>query len=372
MVLQSLWDVVSAIWNVAWMMIVGIIFLIIILFWNRIVSAWNNLTEKVLYWITWTHIQKQLPEDLTGPRGKRGGGKQTLQLGEGERLEVVLIPPPASIWLQRQPVSNPKRRNAEGKPVKGAPPLLYWVFILPVLAEGILLSIWAIVSLFGNDMPVIPSFGWFVVAFCLGLILFVPMYWMYEWNRRHYRLVVTTLMAYVISFRAITREYHRSPSPMELVEEVILDSTYSQQTGFLGRLFGGWLQEARDVGNLFMGSRVQEAADFMTFFPSVSALGEIFKAINSLAKTREATRKAALQMAQDLKLSGHAEEARGGLALSGRMSEVAAALQKADAVLNAWRQENPSGAMLNLVDPRILDFTRWDLNTGEPLPEQGV
>lgn len=321
---------------------------------------WSTLIEEIIWWLSWLHIKRQLPEDLGG------GGRETFELGEGERLELVLIRPRMMMWLQWGPPANPKRKDEEGKPARGAPPLIFWPIFLPIFF--VLLSFSLSMMTEGADWLKYPDLLYLAAAsWALGLLCCLPIYWLYEWERRHYRLVMTNLMAYVIKITPITREWHRSPSPLRLLEEVILDSTWSEGQNLLARILGGWLQELRGLGDAWMGTRVIGAADIIRGFPHVSALGKIFQQLNRSALDVHATREVAEKLSREMRYRGLASSATAGLRAVGDRSAYEDAIRQAQAIIEAWRKEHPSGEKLNLLDPRILGFTRWNLETGEPL-----
>lgn len=333
-------------------------------------KIFGKITERVIWWLTWLHLRRQLPEDMVGPFGWKGGGGQTIKMSNGEELQFVLIRPPISMWLLRQPVANPARERNIASPSHGLPSLMTWTLMLPIIAIAGLLLVWAFLILFAeSNLPGLPPWSLFRAVGICSLFLLIPIYWGYEWNRRHYRLVVTSLMAYIITAKALTREFQLSRSPTKLIEETFVSSSGSEQPRFLGRLLGGWLHEFRDTGDLFMGTRVQAMADFLRFFPSISSIGEILHTIYGTAKGIDMSLQVAYRMHDEARLKGFAEEAGIPMAISGQTSAIERGIRQANAIIESWRAEHPGGKDLNLFDPRIIGFTLWNLETGERLEE---
>ncbi|MDP2874385.1 MAG: hypothetical protein Q8N84_03805 [bacterium] len=333
-----------------------------LVFWRELTAGWDFLTEDVMTRLDWFHLRSQLPEHLGG------GGGQTVELGDGEGLQFVLNPSKVQMWLMRQPVSNPRRLTEDGKPAVGAPPLIAWIFILPLGIASVSFFLWSMINFFwglSSDLPILELTGLSVTA---GLLLFPLVYWIYDWNRRHYLLVVTNLVAYIVTFQALTREYHRSPSPLSLLEEVIVDSSWSKTTNFVTRAIGGWLNEKFGIGDAFMGTRVMGAADVLTAFPWITSIVEIFQFLNRAAKEHQQLRDIYHKMANELRVRAQATTQFAGLTKAGERTTAGDFVAQADSIIKAWRDAHPSKHRLNMVDPAILGYTRWDLQTGEELP----
>lgn len=365
-------EVVASVLGATWWMVAVLLLLAIITFRRPIAAGWGRLTEKVIWWLTWIHLRNQLPEDLKGPFGWHGGGKQTFDLGEGEKLELVLVPAPKSVWFSRPMVVNPDRRDDQGKPAQSfLPPLCFGLIIYPALAVAVTILGWFILWFFSRvPSSLAPQVA--ITSAALGsLLLMAPTFWLYEFNRRNTRLVVTTLMGYILIIRALTRELHRSLSPLINIEETRVDSAWSESQNIVLRTAGGWIQELRDWGNIFFGTRVQRMGDLLKIFPSITALEEIVKTLNGDAKGYDDAKKMALKMAQEAIYKGHAAEALAGTTVAGGRSPLLDAMREAEAIMNAWRAEHPDpeGATINLTDPRIRGFTLWNLENGERLEE---
>jgi len=369
---QILGDVFSAIFSTAGWVILGLLALLVVLFRRQIAATWSRLTEWVIAVFTWIHLSESLPKDYEAPWPFRGygGGREDQEMAEGEQLELVLIAPRSSIWLARQPAANPNRKDSEGKPAKGSPPLIAFVFILPLLLVAVVWFSWSLLWFFNDGVPVFPPASFLVLVAIGGLLLFVPVYWVCEFNRRNQKLVVTTLVAYRYVCKFGTRVMHRSPNPLVWIQEAEVSSAFSESPNALARAFGGWWNKLDGTGDLDFGTVFETAGEMLRRFVRVSILGEILKALNSEAKARKFSKELALKLSGSVVYNGSAEEAIAPVGMAGGRSAFGEALQKSEAILEQFRRDHPGGGVLNCADPRMIGYTLWDLETGDPLPER--
>lgn len=342
------------------MSVITIVYLVLLLMEGGVIyGSIATLTPGVLTWLSRTFYRNQLPKYLGGGKG------QDFPLAQGEDLQFVLVQSPIQMWFMRQPLVNPRRMDAEGNRAKGDPPLVAWIIILPLAFTVAACLCWYLHMCFVLKEAKSFPLDLLPLVACFSLLCFPLVYWVYEWNRLHFRLVVTLSTIYIVPVH-IPWEIHLSPTPVSEAREPIGDSTWSESPSWLARMVGGLLYEKLGISNAFISSRAIGAADLLVAFPWAYQVLKILIILRRQYLDTDADMAAFGKVSRETRLRAIAMGAGGKpMTIAGGPSESAQALVQAEKLEQVFAKRFAEGRWINFLDSALLGqdgkgWTRWN------------
>ncbi len=327
-------------------------------------SAWRVIKEEIFNIFDFLWLRPFLPED------QGGKGRFTIQLTQGERVEFVMPSSPVKMWLSGNSFPDPRVEE------KGYPPLLAWLLLWPAILTSLEFIYLLQPLLLGGayrtwDMP----WYWWLCGVVCALVVFVSVYLLYEWNRRHEYWVQTTKSAYLVCIRALSGRTTRPESPVTMIRESRISSLFAEGTNIIAQFIGGVILRRYDIGSIIIGSAAYGPfQDWLVGMPHVTAFQEILHLIVGRSGGVIDDITAMTTKAKSLEVQAIIDTAGSPVNLTGGTSKLQDAERSAIALKNHLQRKYPPGELLNLADANALlgpngtaRSEYWNLETGEPL-----